>query len=818
VGLAGRARLVGLEVVRRPWHVAIGTFALGLALAEAGTGLTAGLAALALLGLSALRAATLGAVTAALLVSGAAAGDLRLAAMDAPAERARDGERVELRAHLLTRPRPSPFGSSAEVAVTSGPLSGARLLVRAARWAPLPRAVRIGEELQLGGRLKALTPAGEGGERSAGDGSDFDFAAHLRTRGFAGELLLEGARRTGRRRGGLAGWLDGMRERAERSVVAGMSPADGALLRGMVLGQDEAIDTALRDDFRDSGLAHLLAVSGQNVMLLAALALPALMLAGLGLRARLAALVALIALYVPLAGAGPSLQRAGVMGIAGIAAMAASRPASRSYALLFAAAATLAWNPRSWTDPGWQLSFAAVAGILAIGVPMSRGLRRMADDLVHPAARPGAPLLAALRLLADGIAITVSATLATAPLLAHHFGSIPLAGLLANLLALPAVAPAMWLGMLKIGLGQAGGPGHALADALGAFAAAPVGYIASLAERCADLPGGQLSLPLASPLALLIAYAALAAAIAIGARLVRPHTTRLPEHAARWRRLPRTQRLALATTAAVALLAAAAPALDGPDPPGRLTVRFLDVGQGDSTLVQHPDGTAVLFDGGPPGAGVARLLRKAGVERLALVVATHASRDHHGGLVEVMERFPVDALLDGGDGATDPAFRAVLREAEGRGVRRIPATAPLTLHLAGGSLRIDLLSPLPRPPGPAPEDPNPRAAVALVTAGAFDLLLSADAESDTLAPLDLPDLDAMKVPHHGSSDPGLPELLDTLDPELAAIEVGPNTYGHPAPSTLNALEKAGVETYRTDRHGTVTLTIDQGAMRVATER
>jgi competence protein ComEC len=803
--------------------VGIGTFAVGLALAEADTRVTVGVAAAAVGIFSAARAATLGAVAAMLVLCGAATGEARLAAIDAPAERVRDGERVELRAHLLTPPRPSPFGASAEVAVTSGRLSGARLLVRAARWAPLPGAVRIGEELRLEGRLKALTPpeatapapGGAADDRSEA-GASFDFAAHLRRRGVAGELLLHRARRTGRRRDGLAGALDGMRERAQRAVVAGMSPADGALLRGMVLGQDEAIDTALRDDFRDSGLAHLLAVSGQNVMLLAALALPALMLAGLGLQARLAALVALIALYVPLAGAGPSLQRAGVMGVAGIVAMAASRPASRSYALVLAAALTLAWNPRSWTDPGWQLSFAAVAGILALGVPMSRSLRRVADDLVPPGGSR-TRITAGLRLLADGVAITVSATLATAPLLAHHFGSVPLAGLLANLLALPAVAPAMWLGMLKIALGQAGGPGHAAADAFGAVATYPVAYIASLAERCADLPGGQIALPLGSPLALLTAYAALAAATVVAARLARPLANQLAERSARWRRLPRSHRLALATVAALVLIAAAAPALDGPDPPGRLTVRFLDVGQGDSTLIQHPDGTAVLFDGGPPGAGVARLLRKAGVDRLALIVATHASRDHHGGLIEVMERFPVEALLEGGDGTADPAFRALLREAQSRGVRRIPATAPLTLRLAGGGLRIEVLSPPPRPPGPAPEDPNPRAAVALLTAGAFDLLLSADAESDALAPLDLPDVDAMKVPHHGSSDPGLPGLLERLDPELAAIEVGPNTYGHPAPSTLNALERAGVETYRTDRHGTVTLTIDQGEMRVDTE-
>ncbi len=841
---------------RRPWHVGMAAVALGLALAEAGTEVTVGAAIVALVVPAALRAATLGALAAALLLCGAAGGELRLASIDAAAEGVRDGARVELRAHLLTPPGPGAFGNSAEVSVTSGTLRGARLLVRAARWAPLPRAVGIGEELQLEGRLKALTPDGEAGADSEAMGaSSFDFAAYLRGRGVAGELLLDGARRTGRRRAGVAGALDAMRGRAERAVVAGMPEPEGALLRGMVLGQDEAIDAAVRDDFRDSGLAHLLAVSGQNVMLLAALALPALALAGLGLRARLAALVALIALYVPLAGAGPSLQRAGVMGMAGIAAIAASRPASRSYALLLAAAATLAWNPRSWSEPGWQLSFAAVAGILAVGVPMSRGLRRMGEELVttrraEPALSPAGPIpgeadlastgavlgpngpgparrglapmgplaLAAVRLLADGVAITVAATLATAPLLAHHFGSVPLAGLLANLLALPAVAPAMWVGMLKIGLGQAGGIGQAAAEALGGVAAVPVGHIGSLAERCADLPGGQISLPVRSPAALLTAYAVVAAAILIATRLARPLTGRLPERAAHWRRLPRARRLALATAAALALFVTAAPALDGPDPPGRLTVRFLDVGQGDSTLVQHPDGTAVLIDGGPPEAGVARLLRKAGVERLAVLVATHASRDHHGGLAEVVRRFPVGMLLEGGDGTADPSFRAVLREASSRGTRRIAATAPLTLTLAGGGLTIRVLSPPPRSPGPAPEDPNPRAAVALVSAGAFDLLLSADAESETLLPLDLPDVDAMKVPHHGSSDPGLPEVLDELDPELAAIEVGPNTYGHPAPSTLNALEKAGVETYRTDRHGAVTLTIDAGQMRVDTER
>jgi competence protein ComEC len=782
-------------------HVLLASAATGLALAEATPLLLVGAAVVPFVLLARTHAALLGAIASALALGGALVGDLRLAAIDGPAGRVRDGERVDLRAHLLSAPRHGSFGASAEVEVAYGRLRDARLLVRVPRWSPLPGAARPGAELRLEGSIAAL-----GGDH---------FAAYLRRRGIAGELRLERARLTGDRRGGFAGLLDGMRSRAERGVAAGMDPDEAALLRGMVLGQDERISAAVREDFRASGLAHLLAVSGQNVMLLAALALPLLMFAGCGLRARLAVLAALVAVYVPLAGAGPSLQRAGVMGLAGIAAMAASRPASRSYALLLAAVATLAWNPRAWADPGWQLSFAAVVGILALGVPLARVLRKAVDELVL------APGPKAVRLgghaLADGIAITLAATTATAPLLAHHFDAVPLAGLPANLLALPVVAPAMWLGMLKIAAGQLAGPDF-VAAGLGALAALPVGAISWLAERFADLPAGQLAVPLRSPMATGAVYAGMAAAALALWRAARRVAPGAVEALSRWRRLPRGTRAGLAAVAAGALVLAAGWALQRPPAPDRLTVRFLDVGQGDATLIQHPDGTAVLFDGGPPEAGVARLLRRAGVRRLALVVATHASRDHHGGLVEVLRRFPVDVLLDGGDGATDHGFAAVRREAEARGVRLIRATTPLTLRLAGGGLLVDVLSPEPRPPGPPPEDPNPRAVIAVVSSGWFDVLLSADAESEALLPLDLPDVDAMKVPHHGSADPGLPEVLDELDPELAAIEVGVNTYGHPTPSTIAALSTAGVRTYRTDRDGTVTLTIEGRRMHVATER
>ena len=807
--------------VRRPWHLAAASVAAGLALAPAGTAAIFSVAAIAVAVLSAVRAAALGALCAALVLAGSAVGTPRLAAIDAPAAKVRDGERVSLTAHLLTRPRPSAFGASADIGVTRGRLTGARLLLRIPRWARLPAPAPIGAELAIAGHLRALHGPAAGERYSAGD--SFDFAEHLRRRGVAGELLLDRARATGRRRGGLAGLLDRMRARAERAVAAGMSPDDAALARGMVLGQDEQIAESVRQDFRDSGLAHLLAVSGQNVMLLAALALPLLAAVGLGPRGRAVSLLFLIAVYVPLAGAGPSLQRAGVMGAAGIAAMTLSRPASRWYALLLAAALTLALNPRAWGDPGWQLSFAAVVGILTLGPPLQRCLRwLLGAGRALPFGRASPAGRIASRIadgLAEGAAITVAATLATAPLLAHHFDSVPLAGLPANLLALPAVAPAMWLGMVKAALGQAGAvlpPAEILAGALGPVADAPVAYLAGLAERFADVPGGRLTLPLASPTWVIGAYALMGAAAAGAAGAVRALGRRGEELAASWRRRPRTQRLAVAVATLVVLSLPAARLMSGPSPPGELTVRFLDVGQGDGTLIQHPDGTAVLFDGGPPEAGTARLLRRAGVRRLSLVVATHASRDHHGGLAEVLDRYPVDLLLDGGDGTRDPGFRAVLAEAARRHVRRVRAVAPMSIR--AGGLQIAVLSPPPRPRGPPPEDPNPRGVVAVVSVGEFDLLLSADAESEALLPLDLPDVDAMKVPHHGSADPGLPEVLERLRPELAAIEVGPNTYGHPTQSTLAALDRAGVRTYRTDRDGTVTLSVEAGEASVSTER
>src|SRR5204862_4158409 len=177
------------------------------------------------------------------------------------------------------------------------------------------------------GTMLAVTGSAEEPHRSPG--SSLDWPAYLHRRGIWREVALDTLRPAGRREGA-AGLVDSVRRRGEAALRL-------PLLRGMVLGEDESIDPAVRDDFQRSGLAHVLAVSGQNVMLLFALVAPLLAAFGLRTRARLVVLLGLVALYVPLAGAGPSLQRAGVMAVAGLVATAAGRPRSRWYALLLAA-------------------------------------------------------------------------------------------------------------------------------------------------------------------------------------------------------------------------------------------------------------------------------------------------------------------------------------------------------------------------------------------------------------------------------------------------------------------------------------------------
>ena len=603
-----------------------------------------------------------------------------------------------------------------------------------------------------------------------------------------------------------------IRSRAELALGRGMPPREAALARGFVLGEDEEVDATTTEDFRRAGLAHLLAVSGQNVALLALLAMPLLAALGMPLRARLLWVLGLIAVYVPLAGAGPSIQRAGIMGGLSVLATLSGRRVSRLYGLAFAAVVLLALEPGIAADVGWQLSFAAVLGILLLAAPLRRTIVSRIGDRGWR------------RALADGAAMTIAATLATGPLIAFHFEELSTTTLVANLLALPAVAPAMWLGMLAAAAGQV--PGLPV-EALNALDAPLLAYIAQVAAWCGRPGWAGLHVHLGLG-GLAAAYLALAGAVVAVMRIARcrrlrtlrrPRPSVLADPPDRRRGLIRIAgQTSTAIRGGVAVLVAFAvlgiAALGGGrvsgavgSPPG-LRVSVLDVGQGDAILLQPRGAPAVLVDGGPPGDGIAAELRDAGVDRLGAAIVTHDQSDHAGGIRDLLGAMPIERLLF-----------AVLRRST---LARVHAAGIPTARLARGGelrdgrLRLDVLWPPPELlAGPhAGEDPNRLAIVALARWRGFSILLTADAEAET-TPLDPGPVDVLKVAHHGSDDAGLGALLDRTRPRLAVISVGAgNPFGHPTPGTLATLAAHGVPVLRTDLRGTVTIDVSRDGLRV----
>ncbi len=579
-------------------------------------------------------------------------------------------------------------------------------------------------------------------------------------------------------RGGIAGALDEVRSRAEEALASGTGAASSALLRGFVLGQDDRITEPVREDFRRSGLAHVLAVSGQNVMLLALLAAPLLALAGVRLRARLLLTIALIALYVPVAGAGPSIQRAGVMGAAGLMAALAGRPSTRWYALLLAAIVTLTVDPRATADVGWQLSFAAVVGLLVLTRPL---VERLGGER-------GGPARIALR---EGLAMTIAATITTAPLAAHHFGTLSLTAIPANLLALPAIAPAMWLGMLSAGLGQLPWAPVEAFTFLGGLCAGYVGWVAHLFGGA----GAQLELdPPTAPTTAALIVAGLLIVLLACSTLARRGKMRIG---------PRERAAAVIAVLAVVAIQAidwggsADNRVARPD----LLIRVLDVGQGDAILLEPRGALPLLVDTGAPGSGAAERLRDLGIDALGAVLITHDQRDHSGALADVLQVAPAERVIT--------AENSTVAACSSR------TACPLIEHVGvgsvirHGSLRLDVLWP-PTSRETAGVDPNARSLVLRARSGRFDALLTGDGEAEVAHARTGP-VEVLKVAHHGSEDAGLPRLLSLTRPAVAAISVGAgNSFGHPAQPTLDTLAAAGVAVMRTDEHGEIVLAVDGG--------
>ncbi len=725
------------------------------------------------------RIAAAGFVTATLALGLGAA---RLEAIDSGAFRGATGRAASATGFVVSVPRRSHGEVRVEVSTPEG-----KLLLAAHE--PVPE-LAVGAEVRASGVLAPPDPY---------------LLALLRRHGIAAALRTEAIEPTGARRGGFAGLLDAIRARAEAALGDGMREPQAALARGFVLGEDDRIDPQTVDEFKGSGLQHHLAVSGENILLLAVLAMPLLALAGLGLRGRLLCVLILIAIYVPVAGGGASIQRAGVMGAAGVVALLEGRPRSRVYAVLLAVFATLLGNPRAAGDVGWQLSFAAVIGIFLWA-------RRIARLL------PGGEGGGWRRALAEGVAMTIAATVATAPLMAHDFERISLTTLPANVLALPAIAPAMWLGMLVGGAGQL--PFVPVAP-LNAVNQLVLAYIEQVAHWFGSPGWATAPVRLAGVVAVVAAYAAVVSAMWLGLRAAERRGRTRP----RWR----PGRAAALAGVAVLLALAGSWARHGAPASSQsnaLRVSILDVGQGDAILLRPPGSDPVLVDGGPPGDGITDLLAAHGVERLAEAIVTHPQSDHEAGVIDVLGSEPVAEV---GYGEPDAALAGAAAAA---GARTLPLAEGDQLSF--GDLQLTVLWPpreplagdssASRPGSPGvssggvdrtgPTDPNARALVIRADWRHFSILLTADAEQE-LAPVQTGAVDVLKVAHHGSADAGLDHLLETSVPDLAVISVGEgNSYGHPTPETLADLAEHRVPLLRTDEDGTIEISADDRGWRV----
>jgi competence protein ComEC len=457
---------VNALVVRWYPHVLLGSLCAGLAAANA---VRLGSVAAAGAGLAALSATVAGPVcrvpllAAALLATGWWWAGARLDALDQSVLRAHAGEAGRAVAVVTGPPRHGTF----ELRMPAEVREFGRLRVRepVLLLLPLGRAPPQGAVLELIGRLK-LPRAPDSG---------FDERSWLRRQGVA--VVLDGQywRQIGHRTG-LGHLADRLRSHVQHTMAPGVGGERGAVLAGVVLGADEGLSPGLRDAFRASGLYHLLAVSGQNVAFIGIGVLAAAWILGIPRRLGEIAILGAIAAYTLAVGWQPSVVRAAVAGAIASLAWLAARPRDRWYALLLGAAVLLAWNPYSLLEPGFQLSFVAVAAIF-VGVP------RLQRTLA------GYPVPRQLGLI---IVVSTLCGVATAPILWLRFGAVPVYSVPANAMAELCVGPLLGLGLLAAGL-------HPLlpgvSAALGWAASWLAAYLAFCARLWASLPGAQITSP-----------------------------------------------------------------------------------------------------------------------------------------------------------------------------------------------------------------------------------------------------------------------------------------------------------------------------------
>jgi competence protein ComEC len=605
----------------------------------------------------------------------------------------------------------------------------------------------------------------------------------------------EGVRVT-RRAWGLLAAIDHVRARSRRRIEATFAPEAAPMARALVIGESD-LDERDNQAFRASGLAHLLAVSGTHLVLVVAGAVRALIAIlrrftwaserwDVG-RLGAACGAGFAWVYADFAGGSGSAIRAAAMLSVALAARALGRASDgpRAFGLSIVGASVV--DPLVAFDLSFMLSVAATGGLMVLQRPIAS---RLAPAPVVSLSAPTA-YRRAWRAVAGALATTVSATIGCAPLIAFIAPALPVGGVLANLLAVPVgelVALPLCLGHTLLSSVPLLERGDALV-ASGSLLV--VRAIARATERAT-----WLALPVPPPSAWQSALLwATSAALFFEAR----------------------RRVAVAIVALLVLGGSEWLIRRQAAPRAELRVTVLDVGQGDASIVDLPDGRAMLVDGGglvgsPVDVGkaiVAPTLRARRRSSLAVVVLTHPHPDHFGGLSSALADVDVGEFWDTGQGEREgaaPAYAALLAGLRARGVPIVRPSSLCGRPRSFAGAKVEVLAPCPEPIAFA--NPNDNSFVIRVTFGHRAALLVGDAERSEeeelvrSAPSALR-ADFLKVGHHGSATSSTPAFVAAVGAEDAAISCGVrNRFGHPHPVTLRTLS-ASCRIHRTDRGGSV---------------
>ncbi|MDQ1677716.1 MAG: competence protein ComEC [Actinomycetota bacterium] len=568
----------------------------------------------------------------------------------------------------------------------------------------------------------------------------------------------------------------GLRAGLQRAC-AGLPPERGGLVPGLVIGDTSRLDPAVEESFRATGMTHLLAVSGSNCAIVVGAVL--VLLRALRVHPRVAAAIAGAALvgFVVLARPSPSVLRAAAMGTVALVALGVGRPRAALPALSTAVAGLLLLDPGLARSPGFALSALATLGLVVLAPRWRDALQTR-----------GVP-----RPAAEALAVPAAAQAACAPLLAALFGGVGLVAVPANLLAVPAVAPAAVLGVAAAVVSPVAPP---VAAGLAWLASWPAWWLVEVARTGAAVPGGTLPWPTGAWGGLALAAVLLVAAAAARIRAVR--------------------RIAVAVVAAVVLVALPIRVVAPGWPPEGWRIVGCAVGQGDTEVLRAGPGSAVVVDAGPdPGAADA-CLRRLGVRAVPLLVLSHLHLDHVGGVAGVIRNRTVGAILTGTFDQPRTGRQLLADTVRRYGISIVRTGAGAAYQV--GDVRLEVLGPV-RRFGGTRSDPNNNSLVLRAGVRGLTILLPGDAELDAqhamLARGLARPVDVLKVPHHGSSF-SEPAFLDAARARVALVEVGAgNDYGHPDAAVLAHLRGDGTRVLRTDLDGDVAVVAEGRRLSVA---